>query len=71
MPDNPEKSPPKPETARDHSGRDDVSHGMNNNLDPSLAPPGADQAAAQDIQDQHRTNEEEDQDEAEQRPEGD
>ncbi len=53
------EKPPKPETARGHTGRDDVSHGMNNNLDPSLTPGGADQAAAEDIQEQHQQNEDE------------
>ncbi|WP_407540624.1 hypothetical protein Q0M94_04280 [Deinococcus radiomollis] len=45
---------PQMETAEDHSGRGDVSHGANSNLTPATAQSGADVEAAEEIQRQHQ-----------------
>lgn len=50
---------PKAETAEGHTGRDDVSHGLNSNLDADMGSSGADRAATEEIVEQRQPPEEE------------
>lgn len=56
-PRHPEETPPSgpnPETPEQHTGRDDVTQGLNSNLNSEMGGSGADREATEQIVDQQR-----------------